>query len=251
VIRVSPETVLAVFAIFCRIGACLLIAPGFSSVQIPARVRLYVALSISLALAPFLIDTVRPTLGDGSAFAVLGLIFSELAVGLMIGFIARLYFLALETITVAITQAIGLGAIPGTVNENEEHVPSLTALFTLTATTIMFITGLHEQLVRGLVDSYTTIPPALGFGPRLALVNIVDQIAAAFLVALRIGSPFIVYSIVVNFAIGITNKLTPQIPVFFIAVPFVLAGGLLLVVVTVREFVEYFASAFAAWLASG
>jgi flagellar biosynthesis protein FliR len=247
----TTETVLAVFAIFCRVGGCLLIAPGFSSAQIPARIRLFVALAVSLALTPYLIDTIRPLIGNGNPGAVLAIIFSELAVGLMIGFIARLFFLALETITVAMTQAIGLGAIPGTLNENDEHVSSITALFTLTATVIMFISGLHVQLVRGLIDSYATIPPALGFGARFALVNITDQISAAFLVALRIGSPFIVYSIVVNFAVGITNKLTPQIPVFFIAVPFVLSGGLLLMVLTVREFVEYFEGAFGGWLAHG
>jgi len=71
----------------------------------------------------------------------------------------------------------------------------------------------------GLVDSYTTIPPGPTFGARVALVDIADQAERAFLVALRIGSPFIVYSIIVNFALGVANKLTPQIPVFFIGVP--------------------------------
>ena len=52
--------------------------------------------------------------------------------------------------------------------------------------------------------------------------------------ALRVGAPFIVYSIVVNVAIGIINKLTPQIPVYFISLPFVIAGGL---------FILYFAVA--------
>jgi flagellar biosynthetic protein FliR len=251
VIPIGPETILSVFVIFCRIGGSLIIAPGFSSSQIPPRVRLFIALAVSLALTPLLLDTVRPKIGDGSAATLLTLIFSELVTGLLIGFIARLFFMALETITVAVTQAIGLGAIPGTLSEDNEHVPSLTMLFTLTATTVMFISGLHEELLRGLLDSYSTIPVGVGFGSRLALVNIADQINAAFLVALRIGSPFIVYSVVVNFAIGITNKLTPQIPVFFIAVPFVMAGGLLLLLFTVQEFVAYFEAAFGAWLLRG
>ena len=250
-ITIAPATVYAVVAIFCRIGGCLMIAPGFSSVQIPARIRLFIALAVSLALTPLLIDTVRPLTGDGSPGTLAGLIFSELAAGLLIGFLARLFFAALETISAAITQAIGLGAIPGTLDEDLQNVPTLGVLFTLTATTVMFITGLHVQLIRGLLDSYTAIPPGQTFASRPALVDIVDQVSAAFFVALRIGSPFIVYSIVVNFAIGITNKLTPQIPVFFIATPFIIAGGLLLVLITVREFVEYFDTAFAAWLLRG
>jgi flagellar biosynthetic protein FliR len=121
----TPETILAVFAIFCRVGACLMIAPGFSSVQIPARVRLYVALASSLALAPMLIDTIKPKIGDGSAVTLFTLFFVESAAGFLIGFIARVFFMALQFITVAMTSAIGLSAMPGTVMEDEEQSPAL------------------------------------------------------------------------------------------------------------------------------
>ena len=40
----SPDNVLAVFLIFCRIGACLLIIPGFSSNHVPVKVRLFIAI---------------------------------------------------------------------------------------------------------------------------------------------------------------------------------------------------------------
>jgi flagellar biosynthetic protein FliR len=248
---IAPETILAVFAVFCRVGGCLLIAPGFSSTQIPMRIRLYVALAVSLALSPLLIDTVRPLVGDGSATALVSLLFTELATGLFIGFIARLFFMALQTITVAMTQAIGLSPIPGTVGDDHEQVPALTTLFMLTATTLMFVSGLHIELLRGLLDSYSSLPPGHGFAARLALVDIADQITAAFLVALRIGSPFIIFSIIVNFAIGVTNKLMPQLPVFFIATPFVLVGGLFLLLMTAPDFIEHFEAAFAAWLLEG
>lgn len=247
----TPETILAVFAIFCRIGGCLMIAPGFASSQIPMRVRLYIAMSVSLALSPLLLDIVRPAVGDGSGTSLLSLAFTEMVVGLFIGFMARLFFMALQTITVAMTQAIGLSPMPGTVGDDHEQVPALTTLFTLTATTLMFISGLHIELLRGLVDSYYTIPPGEGFGARLALVDVADQFANAFLLALRIGSPFIIYSIIVNFAIGVTNKLMPQLPVFFIATPFVIVGGLILLLVTAQDFIDHFQSAFLTWLATG
>lgn len=248
---ITPETILAIFLIFCRVGACILMAPGFSSQHIPTRVRLYVALAASLALAPLLIDGVRARVSDDSAPSLLFLIFTELATGLLIGFVARLFFMALQVITVAMTQAIGLSAMPGTVMEDDAQVPALSTLYSTTAVTLMFVAGLHTELLRGLAESYTTIPPGGAFPAQAALVDIADQTAATFLVALRIGSPFIVYSIVVNFAIGITNKLTPQIPIYFIATPFVLVGGLFLLAITVSDFFGYFQQAFAAWLARG
>jgi flagellar biosynthetic protein FliR len=251
VIAVTPQSVVAVFAIFCRIGGCLLIAPGFSSQHVPVRVRLYVALAASLAMTPLLIDGVRPAVGDGAGPAILGVLFSETATGLLIGFVARIFFVALQFITVAMTQAIGLSALPGTAVEDNDQVPALSTLYTTTATTLMFVAGLHTELLRGLIDSYRAIPPGGVFAARVALVDIADQTSAAFVTALRIGSPFVVYSIVVNFAIGVTNKLTPQIPIYFIATPFVLIGGLFLLALTVRDFFGTFQAAFTSWLING
>lgn len=248
-IPLKVETILTVFAVFCRVGGCLLIAPGFSSSYIPPRIRLFVALAVALGLSPLLFDTVRAGVGDGSPQDTLGLIASETAVGLLIGFVARLLFAAIETTAGAVNQAIGLAAIPGTLGEDQEHTSPLSVLFTMTAVTIMFVMGLHRELLRGLIDSYTTLPVGKGLASRLALVTVADQISAAFFVALRIAAPFIVYSIVVNLAIGITNKLTPQLPVYFIGTPFVMAGGLLLLLFSISEFVDYFGSAFASWLA--
>ena len=57
VIGIGPDTIVSTFAIFCRVGACLMIAPGFSNRQVPIRVRLYVAIAVSLALAPMLMTT--------------------------------------------------------------------------------------------------------------------------------------------------------------------------------------------------
>jgi flagellar biosynthetic protein FliR len=248
---IAPDTILALFLILCRVGACITIAPGFSSQHIPVRVRLYVALAASMALAPMLIDGVRARVADDGAPTLVLLIATEIGTGLLIGFVARLFFVALQMITVAMTQAIGLSAMPGAAPEDGAQVPALSTLYSTTATTLMFVAGLHTELLRGLAESYGTLPPGASFPAQAALVDIADQTAATFLVALRIGSPFIVYSIVVNFAIGITNKLTPQIPVYFIATPFVLVGGLMLLAVTISDFFGYFQQAFSTWLARG
>ena len=136
-------------------------------------------------------------------------------IGVLIGFLARLFFMALQIITVAMTQAIGLGAMPGTVDRGRRAAAG--------ARHALHDVGDDAALrrrpsLRGSArpDRFLRHDPAgqrLRL-PRLALVDIADQIAAAFLLALRIGSPFIIYSVIVNFAIGVTNKLTPQIPVY-------------------------------------
>jgi flagellar biosynthetic protein FliR len=247
----APETVLAAFLVFCRIGGCLIVMPGFSSTRIPMRIRLFLALAVSLALTPVLFDAVRPYAGTAAPATMFAAILAESLTGFLIGFLARLFFLALETIGAVVTQALGLAAIPGMGIEDGEAHATMTTLFTLTAVTLMFVTDQHWLILRGLLASYETLPPGQGFDIQRDLIAIADQLTAVFLVVLRIGAPFIIYSMLVNFAVGITNKLTPQIPVFFVAMPFVTAGGMFLLYYTVVEFMRAFTAAFASWAASG
>ena len=75
--------------------------------------------------------------------------------------------------------------------------------------------------------------------------------SAALMLALRLASPFLVYSLIINFAIGLINKLTPQIPVFFIATPFITAGGMLLLYAISDQLLTAFVMAFGTFLKAG
>jgi flagellar biosynthesis protein FliR len=58
---------------------------------------------------------------------------------------------------------------------------------------------------------------------------------------LRLASPFLVYALIVNLMLGLINKLTPQIPVYFVSLPFVLTGGLLLLYFAIPALLSQFA----------
>jgi flagellar biosynthetic protein FliR len=250
-ITATPETFLAVFLIFCRIGGCLLVVPGFSSVRIPAQIRLFIALAVTLALSPMLIGKFQTSLKNQLPVMTLWWILSETLTGFLIGLLGRMFFLALQTMTTAIAMAIGFGAIPGTPIEETEPMSALGSLIMMVATSLIFLSDLHWELFRGLIASYSRLPPGESFGVQLALVQLADQITAAFVLALRISSPFIAYSIIVNLAIGIANKLTPTIPVFFLATPFVLIGGFFILYFLFNEFMLLFMAGFVSWLTQG
>jgi hypothetical protein len=73
----------------------------------------------------------------------------------------------------------------------------------------------------------------------------------SFLLALRISSPFLLFGLVTNFAFGLLNRLTPQIPVYFISTPFLIALGLYLFYEISRDFFVGFSSEFGSWLLTG
>jgi flagellar biosynthesis protein FliR len=251
VTEASSEILVGIFLIFCRVGGCLLIAPGFSSFRIPMQVRLFIALTTSLALAPVLLTKISTGATDLAPATMLVSIGSELLTGLLIGLLGRVYFLALQTMLSAVAMALSLGGMPGTPIDEAEPLPPISSFIMMAATAILFFTDLHWELYRGIVESYTRLPMGVGFGTRLSLNQLVDQITAAFVLALRISSPFILYSVIVNLAVGLTNKLTPQIPVYFLATPFIMLGGLFIMYFAAQDYVLLFMDAFSTWLRNG
>ena len=247
----GPESFLGVFLIFCRVGGCLLVVPGFSSPRVPQQVRLLIAGAVSLALAPLLLPLFQGRLAAQAPTDTLIWILTETLTGLLIGFLGRIFLVVLETVMNAASVMVGFGSMPGTPVEGTDPVPAVESLILLTATALLFAADLHWELFRGLVDSYARIPPGEGIGSQAALMRIVDQVSDAFTLGLRITAPFVIYAVVVNLAAGFVNKLTPTIPVYFVATPFVMFGGLLMLYYLAGEFMTQFLSGYAAWLRKG
>lgn len=229
----------------------MLVIPGFSSARVPIQIRLFIALAVTLAVTPLVAEKFLAELKNHEPFAIFAWIVSETLTGLLIGLLGRIFFVALQTLVVAATMAMGFGSIPGVTIEESEPMPAIGSLIMMAATTMIFLTDLHWELFRGLIASYSRLPPGEFFGAQSALIQIADQLAATFVLALRISSPFIVYSIIVNLAVGLANKLTPTIPVYFISTPFVLVGGLIILYFVFNEFMLQFMASFMTWLIQG
>ncbi len=248
---ITTDTLLQTFLVFCRVGACLMLMPGFSSPRVPQQIRLLIAFSATLALTPFVLPTFGNVVSNPDLGTMLRMIVAETMTGSLIGLMARFFFLALQTIGTAMATASGLGQMPGLpIDEGEASAPFVT-LITLTASTLMFVTNQHAEVIRALAGSYSRIAPGTAFEAQAGLIQLADRASDTFYLALRIGSPFMIYGVIVNLSIGLMNKLVPQIPVYFISLPFVIAGGLFLLYFTGPEALRLFITAFSSWLANG
>lgn len=248
---IGADTVQLVFLAFCRIGGCLMLMPGFSSARVPVNVRLFIAVAVTLALSPLLVPMLRAALPQMAPDAMLALIVSETIVGALIGVMGRMFFLALQFMATSAAMFIGLSNTGGAPIEDAEPVPAFAALITLTATLLFFLADQHWEVLRALIGSYAALPVTEPLAAAFSLTKLTDAASSAFLLALQISAPFIVYALIINFMVGIANKMTPQIPVYFVAVPAVLAGGFALLYFTIGESLRLFMMGFMGWLARG
>ena len=248
---ITSDTVLYYVLMLCRIGGCLMFMPGFSSPRVPMQVRIFIAIASTLALAPVLLPTVSDAVAKASEAAALRLILTEVTIGSLIGLMGRFFYMALEFMATAVASSVGFSNIPGTPIEHTDPLPAVSSIITMTATVLFFITDQHWEVMRGLVASYSAMPISRAFAADFSLVQMSDVLADAFTLSLQISSPFIIYALAINFLFGIANKLTPQIAIYFVSVPFVMAGGLLLLYFVISDFMKLFMAGFMSWLTNG
>jgi len=90
-----------------------------------------------------------------------------------------------------------------------------------------------------------------GFPPQAMLSQLTAKAGEAFLLTLRIGSPFLIFSLVFNVAMGLVGRLVPGIQTFFLSTPFLLIGGLVLLSIVIKPMLLLFIAAFSRFLVSG
>ena len=236
-------TVLALFAAFCRVGACFMLLPGFSSARIAVQIRLFLAVAISMAVLPVMWDTIYPRV-SGSVENYLSLIVFETLTGAVIGLIARYYVLGLQFAGTVLTMMMGFNAppTPDVLEDTAEN--QLTNLLSFAGLLVLFMLDFHHVVMRALIESYNVMPLGAGFNPQSALITLTDTLSQTFMIMLRLASPFILYGLVFNVAVGLINKLAPQIPIYFVSLPFIILGGLFLMYFGISSLLEIFAAGF-------
>ncbi len=210
--------------IFARIGAVLLMLPGVGESYVPPRIRLSLALVVSLALWPVVsgsLPGLPATLGS-----MAGWIIREVIVGLAIGTLLRIFMTALATAgeivalqtTLSFAQTANpLQAAPGS---------TISAFLMLLGTTLIFATNTHHLFIAGLVGSYELIAPARPLIAGDFTTMAVRTLADAFTLGVQLSAPVLVFAIIFNLASGLVGRVMPAFQVFFAAAPLSIILGL-------------------------
>ncbi|MFO1035767.1 MAG: flagellar biosynthetic protein FliR [Geminicoccaceae bacterium] len=220
----------SVLLVFGRIGAALMLVPGFGEHYVLARLRLLIALAVSVLLAPTL--KARLPAMPVEPLGLAALIAGEVVLGLMLGVLCRLVMAAVHVGGTVIAMQSGLAAAAffdpaeatqGTLPGNFIAVLVLTLLFT---------TGLYRELMLSLAASYGVLPAGAGLPSGDLARALLGLVSEAFGVALRMAAPLVVAGLLVNLALGALNRLVPSFQVFFVSMPVQLLLSLALLLVS-------------------
>ena len=213
-----PGIASAFLITFARVGTLIMLMPGIGEQSVSPRLRLAFAVLTTLVLFP----TVRPLLGGTEGLAgprLIGLLFGETIVGLVLGLSVRMVLAALQTAGTIIAAQIGLSyAMTVDPSQGGQQV-AIGNFLSLLGITLIFTTDLHHLAIEGLARSYDVLPPdgVPAFSDALTLAT--RALARGFTLAMQISGPFIAFGILFNLGLGVLSRLMPQLQVFALAVP--------------------------------
>ncbi len=237
------------FLVFCRSGLVLASLPGLSGARYPVNVRLLLALAISQAITPFVSG--QHLSADQSVSTIINLIFSEIAIGFMIGFWTYTFVYSARFAGTFINSAIGLSGIPGQPIDEQEPSNHIATLLSLGVTALIFATNLHLVSIQGLARSYQILPIGETFSPNWSMQRTLGVLQNSFVTGLQCGAPFVVLTICVNLALGIANKMTPQLSVYFAFSGIVLLASLVVLAYLIPSLLMIPVNAYENFLSTG
>lgn len=237
-----PAEIFVYMAVFIRLGAAFLVIPGFGEAVVPARLRLMMAIAITLIIVPIVRDTM-PALPAGPG-ELIAFVATETAIGFFLGGMARLLVTTLDLAGTIISMQIGLSSamIFNPALQSTGTLPG--ALLSLGGLVVILETNLHHMLLEGLVDSYTLFRPIDPLPIGDFSDTVARMIGTSFRVGVQIAMPFIVLSLLFTFALGLISRLMPSLQIFFISVPAQLAGGFLIIIVSLSAMMATFLTYF-------
>ena len=199
------------FLVFTRVGAMLTVLPMFSTQMIPVQIRIALGALVALLVTPML----PVVAADGlSIWGLVKLLFMEASIGLLLGFVCRFVFYALEIAGGFIATEMGL-TLPSEFNQlisANTMAPGL-LLYWMAMMTMLSL-DLHHWMIAGFQKSYVLVPIGGAHLREALLVDVVARSGKVFMLALQIAAPVMAVSFLITLVFAVLGRAVPQMNVF-------------------------------------
>ena len=238
-----PGAAFAYILLFARIGSILMLMPALGEDMIPARMRLSFALAFTLVVYPLLSPELAPM--PAEIMAIIGLVFHELAIGLILGAIARITVMATQVAGAIVAFQSGL-SVAMTADPTQGGIQGAVfgSFLSFLGMVLIFATDLHHMALAATYDSYMVFPldAPLMFDDAAQLA--IRTVASAFTIGVQMAAPFIVFGLVFNLGAGILARLMPAMQVFFVLMPANIVMGLVLLALLLTMMMGWYLTGF-------
>lgn len=230
--------------IFCRITAFFVVAPVYSSRNVPNTFK--VGLAFFIALIVYLTYGVHQQAAMDAQYILL--IMREILIGLVLGFTAFLFMSVVNTGAGFIDMQIGFAMANVIDPLSGQQSPIMGGFKYAVAILLFLMMNGHHYLLDAIIKSYQWVPLSNEMFQRVYEGSISTFIIATFVntfvLAFQLAAPLVVALFLTDVGLGFLARTAPQFNVFVIGIPLKIVIGLMLLVLVIPGLAAIFQQLF-------
>ncbi len=214
-----------------RLTGLLATMPGFGQTRVVLQARVALAVLLAAVVAPL---AGTPTAPVETMWDLVGLMFTELAAGLLMGLAVSWIVDMVSFAGQLMDTQMGFSFVQFLDPVSAHPVAVSGSLLNQVAMLLILVSGLHHQMIRALVESYRILPlgGTLSVNPQLVVIKMGQILVKGF----QLAFPVLFALFIVDFIAGIAGKFMPQLQLITLTFPLKIAIGLVLLGIVLREF---------------
>ncbi|BCQ34327.1 MULTISPECIES: flagellar biosynthetic protein FliR [Erwiniaceae] len=208
-----------------RVLALIMSAPLLNEKSISRKVKIGLGVMITWVLVPSLPPTTVTLFSVGGFW----LLIQQILIGVSIGFTMQFAFAAVRTAGEVIGLQMGLSFATFFDPSSRLNMPVLARFLDMLAMLLFLSFNGHLWLISMVADSFHTLP--IGGEPLNgnAFMALTKAAGLIFLNGMRLALPLITLLLTLNLALGLLNRVSPQLSVFAIGFPVTLSIGMVFI----------------------
>ena len=240
--QISLDLLLTGLLAGVRLVTLLGASPLFGHLAVPPRLRVAIALGISLGLMPPAV----PGLAELPAMSLGAAVIREALIGLALGFVVRVIFASFTLLGELVAIQGGLGAARVLDPANGAPTVALGRAFQTFALFVFLSIGGHQELIRAAAHSFAILPVA-GVGPGVQYAVVAQTGGAIYDAAGRLALPVTAAMLVTNAGVGLVGRAIPQLNLMSVQLPAQVAFLLVLLSFGAQPLIEGMARLLTDW----
>lgn len=209
--------------VLTRITGLLAAFPMLSSEQLPLPIRAALGALLATVILPVLPQPPAIPLGIPALVALMA---SELAIGLLLGTVVAWILEAVAFAGTLMDTQMGFSFVQFLDPSTSQSSSVSGSLMLQMSALLVFITGLHHQMILALVDSYRVAP--MGQGVPLQVMGLIALLGQLLAKGFQLAFPVLAVLFLLDLVLGISGKFMPQLQLLQLSFPLKIAVGMVI-----------------------